>query len=151
GFLGRTGGAVVGSLVGSVPASPTPSAAARVQAIAFDAFAIFDPRPVVALAEELLPGKGTALSQAWRTRQFEYTWLRTAARRYADFWQVTEDALIFAARTLRLDLDRERRARLMNAYLDLKVWPDVSPALHTLKAAGTRLAFLSNFSRRMLE
>lgn len=80
GFLRLTGGAVVGSLVGSALASPSPSAAARVQAIAFDAFAIFDPRPVFALAEELFAGKGTALSQAWRTRQFEYTWWRTTAK-----------------------------------------------------------------------
>jgi 2-haloacid dehalogenase len=91
------------------------------------------------------------LSKAWRTRQFEYTWLRTVAGRYADFWQVTEDALVFAAKDLKVDLDSQRRARLMNAYLELKAWPDVPQALKSLKAAGIRLALLSNFSRRMLE
>jgi 2-haloacid dehalogenase len=63
-----------------------------IQAIAFDAFPIFDPRPVFALAEQLFPGKGVDLSNAWRTRQFEYQWLRALAGQYADFWRATEDA-----------------------------------------------------------
>ena len=91
------------------------------------------------------------MGKAWRTRQFEYTWLRTVAGRYADFWPVTENALVFAARDLKLELDSQRRARLMHSYLELKTWPDVPQALGSLKAAGIRLAFLSNFSRRMLE
>ncbi len=122
-----------------------------IQAVVFDAFPIFDPRPIFALTEELFPGKGAELGKAWRTRQFEYTWLRTVAGRYSDFWRVTEDALVFATRDLKLDLDSQRRARLMNAYLELKVWPDVPQALKALNEAGIRLAFLSNFSRRMLE
>src|SRR5215470_2869103 len=69
------------------------AAKSKIKAIAFDAFPIFDPRPVIALAEELFPGKGAALSDEWRIRQFEYTWLRLASRHYADFWQITQDAL----------------------------------------------------------
>ena len=122
-----------------------------VQAVAFDAFAVFDPRPIFTLVEELFPGRGVELSKIWRTRQFEYTWLRTVARRYADFWQVTEDALVFAARDLKLDLDSKKRDRLMNAYLELQAWPDVPQALKSLKAAGIRLSLLSNFSKQMLE
>lgn len=149
-FLSLTVGAVAGALVESRAASAV-ATDLPVQAIAFDAFPIFDPRPIFALAEELFPGRGAELGKAWRTRQFEYTWLRTVAGRYADFWQVTEDALVFAARDLKLDLDSKSRARLMNAYLDLKAWPNVPQALKSLKAAGIRLAFLSNFSRRMLD
>ena len=149
-FLAVAAGGAAGSVVGAV-SEAAGAAQSRVRAIAFDAFPIFDPRPVFKLAEELFPGKGTELSQAWRARQFEYTWLRTMAGRYADFWQVTEDALVFAARSLKLDLDPQMRARLRNGYLSLKTWPDVPQALRSLKAAGIRLAFLSNFSRRMLE
>jgi len=126
------------------------STSVRVEAIAFDAFPIFDPRPIFALGEEMFPGKGAELSQVWRTRQFEYTWLRTVGGRYADFWQVTEDALVFAAEALQLALAPSKRARLMNAYLELKTWPDVPDALKALKAPGIRLGFLSNFSHRML-
>ena len=128
----------------------TASEPLKIEAVAFDAFPIFDPRPVSALAEQLFPGKGAELSNAWRTRQFEYQWLRNISRRYADFWRTTEDALVFAAQLLRLELTAERRDRLMNAYLELDAWPDVSVALHALKNAGIRLALLSNMTERML-
>lgn len=149
-FLSLTASAVAGAVVEGRAASAV-AAYVPVQAIAFDAFPIFDPRPIPALADEVFPGRGPELCQVWRTRQFEYTWLRTVAGRYADFWNVTEDALVFAARSLNLDLDSQRRARLMNAYLELKAWPDVPQTLDSLKAAGIRLAILSNFSRRMLD
>ena len=124
---------------------------AKIRAIAFDSFPIFDPRPVFALAEEFFPGNGIALSDEWRTRQFEYTWLRVVAQRYADFWQVTEDALLFAANKLKLDLSAEKREKLMSGYLNLKAWPDVPPALSALKKSGVRLALLSNFTQNMLQ
>ena len=122
----------------------------KIRAIAFDAFPIFDPRPVSALAEELYPGRGSTLSDEWRVRQFEYTWLRTAAGRYTDFWHVSQDALVFAANKVNLLLTPEKRERLMNAYLELAVWPDAPPALHQLKKTGFRLVFLSNLTSRML-
>lgn len=122
----------------------------RIKAIAFDAFVIFDPRRISTLAGELFPGKGAQLSDAWRVRQFEYTWLRTAMGRYADFWQVTGDALLFAAKTLKIELAPEQRSRLMQAFLELKPWPGVAEGLKSLHGAGVRLAFLSNFTPDML-
>jgi len=122
-----------------------------VRAIAFDAFTTFDTRPITSLAEEFFPGRGTELSNLWRTRQFEYTWLRTLYGRYADFWQVTQDSLEFAAKMLKLELTDQRRQQFMNSYLQLKTFPDVLPALQALKDAGLRLAFLSNMTRRMLD
>ena len=123
----------------------------HVKAIAFDAFPIFDPRPIATLAEEVFPGKGTDLMNAWRIRQFEYSWLRTLTRHYVDFWQVTGDALVFAAGAVHLALTPEKRDRLMNAYLDIRCWPEVPAALHALKDAGIRLAFLSNMTETMLQ
>ncbi len=122
-----------------------------IKAIAFDAFPILDPRPVFALVEELFPGKGADLAAAWRTRQFEYAWLRTMSKSYADFWQVTEDALVFAAKMLKLDLTSDKRVRLMDAYLAIRCWPDAPAALRSLKNSGIRLAFLSNLTQKMLE
>jgi 2-haloacid dehalogenase len=123
--------------------------APRIKALAFDAFPIFNPGPVFARADAMFPGAG--LSDEWRTRQFEYTWLRLAARHYADFWRVTEDALVFATNKLKLRMSPESRSALMNSYLELKPWPDVVPALASMKAAGFRLALLSNFTPTMLE
>ena len=68
-----------------------------VRAFHFDAFPVFDPRPVAALAEAEFPGHGAELAALWRTRQFEYSWLRAIARDYVDFWQCTDDALLCAA------------------------------------------------------
>ena len=123
----------------------------KINAIAFDAFPIFDPRPVFALAEQLFPGKGTELSNVWRTRQFEYQWLRALSQQYANFWRVTEESLIFAAELLNLDLTSDKREKLMGSYLQLKTWPEVPIALHTLKSAGIRLAFLSNATANILD
>ncbi len=73
----------------------------KIKAIAFDAFAIFDPRPVFALTEKLFPGKGKEIAETWRVKQFEYTWLMVAAANIKISWIVTEDALLFAARNHR--------------------------------------------------
>lgn len=124
--------------------------ATRIKAVAFDAFAVFDPRPISALAESIFPGRGAELSNLWRTRQFEYTWLRTLMQRYVDFRRTTSDALLFAARSLKLELSDPDRARLLEAYFQLKAWPDTREALDALKARGVRLALLSNFTPEML-
>jgi 2-haloacid dehalogenase len=131
--------------IGAVEAAP------RVKAIAFDGLVVFDLRPIAALTEELFPGRGAEVGNAWRTRQFEYTWLRTLMGNYADFWQVTGDALRCAAQSLDLDLSREKHDRLIAAFLQLKAWPDVLPTLTAFKDAGIRMAFLSDFSAEMLD
>jgi 2-haloacid dehalogenase len=149
--IGAAGG-FAATLRASVPrafAAPRVGASGEVKAIAFDALTVFDPRPVFALADAMFPGSG--LSDEWRTRQFAYTWLRVAAQHYADFWQVTEDALVYAASKLKLKLGRNGRAALMNAYLELNAWPDVAPALESLIGSGLRLALLSNFTPQMLD
>lgn len=145
--------AAAGLATGLLTTTPLAKAAAkpRFKAIAFDGFAIWDPRPIFALAEQLFPGKGADLSNAWRTRQFDYQWLRVLMGRYADFWQATDDALVFSAEMLKLDLTPDKRKQLMNAYLELKAWPDVLPALQSLKAMGIRLAPLSNLSPAILD
>lgn len=125
--------------------------AAQFKAIAFDAFAILDPRPVVALAEQLFPGKGTELGNTWRTRQFEYQWLRALSGQYADFWQATEDSLVYAAEVLGLELTLDKRKQLMQAYLELKAWPDARLALESLRNSGLRLALLSNATPKILD
>jgi 2-haloacid dehalogenase len=140
------------TLAATAVAAPGAFAATRpFKAIAFDGFPIIDSRPVFAKVEELFPGKGAALSEAWRTRLFEYTWLRTLGGRYADFWQVTEQSLVFAAKASGIDLAADRRDALMQTWLALKAWQDVAPALKELKAAGIRMAFLTNLTERMLD
>ena len=125
-FLNLVAGGVATGVLLSTPMSQA-ATGPKIKALAFDAFPIFDPRPVFALVEQLFPGKGADLSNAWRVRQFEYQWLRALSGRYADFWQTTEDALVFAAKMLKLDLTADKRKQLMEAYLELKAWPEARP------------------------
>lgn len=135
-------------------AASRPPAQARprpIVALALDAFTVFDPRPLTALAERIAPGRGTALVATWRMRQFEYSWLRTVMHRYADFWTITGEALVYAAQAERVELAAAQRKRLMDAHLALPAYPDAGPALATLRQAGVRLALLTNLSPRMLD
>ncbi len=149
-FIHLASASIAAGLLAQAPLARA-ARAPKIKAIAFDAFPIFDPRPIFSLAERLFPGQGAALSNTWRSRQFEYQWLRALSGRYADFWQATDDALVFAGEQLKLDMTPHKRDLLMNAYLGLTAWPDVPPALRSLKDAGYRLAFLSNATPRILE
>jgi 2-haloacid dehalogenase len=122
------------------------------KAIAFDAYGtLFDVFSVTTLGEELFPGKGDALAQLWRLKQLQYSMLRSLMGRYRDFWRLTEDALVYAAKGLGLDLTPDKRARLLEAYLTLTPFPDVKPGLEALRRGGLRLAVLSNGEPKMLE
>jgi 2-haloacid dehalogenase len=145
--------AAAGAAANAVLPAPLGLAAppARIRAVAFDGFPILDPRPVVALAKALYPEKGEAFFDLFRTRLFEYQWLRALGGRYKDFFAIIEDAHRFAAAQLGLDASEEKRARLREAFLALKAWPDVAAALRALKNKGIGLAFLSNMTPRMLD
>ncbi len=124
----------------------------KIKGLAFDAYGtLYDVHSVIELGEQLFPGQGTALSNAWRLKQLQYTWQRSLMDRYADFWKVTEDGLVFAVNSLNLKLDPPKRKLLMDAYLSLKTFPDVPPGLRELSTAGYKLAILSNGSPRMLQ
>lgn len=152
-FLSLAAASVATAAAMSVAVRPAPLLAAatgNIKGILFDAFPILDLRPISALAESLYPNKGAELDTLWRTKLFEYNWLRVASQRYADFDTVCEDALVCATRILKLDLTEQNRARLLDAYLQLKAYPDVLPAVTAFKAAGLRLGFLSNLTPKML-
>jgi 2-haloacid dehalogenase len=131
-----------------------PAALPHVEALVFDAYGtLFDVHSVTQTAEALTPGCGAALSQLWRTKQLEYTWLgslmATAAFPRPDFSTVTAQALDFALEALAIELDPADRARLESAYLTLAPFPDVAAALSRL--APRPRWILSNGTRSMLE
>lgn len=124
----------------------------RTQAVLFDAYGtLFDVHSVIASAERLFPGHGAALSQAWRTKQLEYTWLRTLSSQYRDFHEVTGDALAWAARSLRLPLPAIDHAQLLDAYLTLRPFPENLEVLRELHRRGAVLGTLSNGTPAMLK
>jgi 2-haloacid dehalogenase len=119
------------------------------KALVFDAYGtLFDVHSVIQACEREFPGQGAALSRDWRAKQLEYTWLRSLMARFEDFWSVTEAALEFSCRARGLSLAPEARARLMDEYLRLALFPDARETLAAL--ANYKLLLLSNGSTRML-
>jgi 2-haloacid dehalogenase len=121
-----------------------------IQACVFDAYGtLFDVNSPSLIAQDTLGEKWQPLAELWRSKQLQYTWLRGLGGRYADFWQVTGDALDFALSTLQIE-DAVLRARLMNLYLTLDAYPEVPATLKQLKQSGIKLAILSNGTPAML-
>jgi 2-haloacid dehalogenase len=120
-----------------------------IDAVVFDAYGtLFDVHSVVRRCEELFPGKGTAMSQLWRSKQLEYTWLRSLMGRYEDFESVTRAALKFTCGALAVNWSEPVEATLMQEYRRLSPYPEVPAALAALK--DRKLAILSNGSPALL-
>ncbi|MGZ5571894.1 MAG: HAD-IA family hydrolase, partial [Usitatibacter sp.] len=116
----------------------------------FDAYGtLFDVHSVARFADTFFPGKGAALSAAWRTKQLEYTWLRSLMGRYEDFNRVTASSLEWALESLGLQAEEAARRALMDEYRSLATFPEVPAALEAL-ASRRPLAILSNGHPDML-
>lgn len=156
-FLTLLAGGTAASIMATAPLAlaartiKPPMGHPKFKAVAFDAFTVFDPRPIFALVEKLFPGQGTEFGRVWRNKQFDYAWVHMMAGHYEDFWKVTQDALVYSAHMLKVDLTKEKREQLLAACLTLKAWPDATASLQVLKGMGVKLAFLSNFTPMMLE
>jgi 2-haloacid dehalogenase len=101
------------------------------------------------LTREILGDKWQDVAELWRTKQLQYTWLRSLAGRHANFWQVTGDALDFVLDSLKL-ANPKVREELMDLYLRLSAYPEVKNVLAQLKARGFKCPILSNGSPNML-
>ncbi|GAC1580717.1 MAG: haloacid dehalogenase type II [Sphingomicrobium sp.] len=122
-----------------------------IRACVFDAYGtIFDFASAAARCAEIPEDKRAALTNLWRDKQLQYTWLRSLQGRYADFWQVTGEALDFTLDSLGIATPA-LRDRLMDLYLTLSAFPEVSDTLRRLKEAGFATAILSNGSPTMLK
>ena len=121
-----------------------------IRALVFDAYGtLFDVQSVRNLATDLCGDKGEIITQLWRMKQLEYTWLRTLMRCYEDFWSVTRAALEFALTSVGIAPTGSLCDELMDAYLHLDLYAEAPQALESLR--DHKLAILSNGSPRMLE
>ena len=122
-----------------------------IRACVFDAYGtLFDFASAARSCADVLGDAVERVSVLWRDKQLQYTWLRAAQGRHADFWQVTGDALDFTLETLGLQRP-ELRERLMRLYLALELFPEVPDVLAALRRAGLKTAILSNGTPSMLE
>jgi 2-haloacid dehalogenase len=123
-----------------------------VKAVVFDAYGtLYDVHSVYAKTEELCPGKGDLITQIWRLKQLEYTWLQTSLQDYRDFSFLTYASLQFALRAIGVAPSECLTKSLFDRYLDLDPYPEAKDALSQLKSRGDcKLAILSNGSTEML-
>lgn len=135
--------------MGSQPGRASDSPA--IQAVVFDAYGtLFDVHSAVAREASRVGDGAARLSETWRSKQLQYTWLRSLMGRWVNFEQVTAEALDFALDQEGISDDGLRQA-LLTAYDELACYPELPAVLATLGAAGVRTAILSNGSRRMLD
>lgn len=122
----------------------------KIEAVVFDAYGtLYDVQSVAAVTEEAFPGYGTAITQIWRMKQLEYTWLRSLMQRYESFWNVTRESLKFTLDGLGLQYSEAAFRTIMDKYLHLDLYPDARQALADL--SERKLAILSNGSQEMLD
>jgi 2-haloacid dehalogenase len=122
----------------------------QIDACVFDAYGtLFDVQSALGSLGNRVGADHGNLAAAWRTRQLEYTWLRSLMRCHADFWQLTSDALAVCLRELSID-DQQLHHDLMQAYLQLSAFPEVRSTLQILKQAGMKRAILTNGSPMMI-
>ena len=123
----------------------------KVTACVFDAYGtLFDVHSAVRRGGQALGDKAGAVSELWRQKQLEYTWLRSLMATHAEFWQVTSDSLDFALTASGVQ-DKALHGKLMDLYLSLEAYEEVDATLARLKGAGLTTAILSNGSPRMLD
>lgn len=121
----------------------------------FDAYGtLFDLHSAVARHAAAVGPSGTILSELWRNKQLEYSWIRSAMAPpvdgWKDFWSLTQEALDFAMAKMEIE-DRDLRKDLLDAYLTLSAFPEVRTTLERLKDGGMRTAIISNGTRAMLD
>ena len=123
---------------------------AGLRAVVFDAYGtLFDVSSAAERTRDLLGDRADPLSELWRQKQLQYTWLRALMGKHADFWQVTGDALDYSLDALRIATPDLRR-RLMEAFERIGPCADARDALARLRAARLKIAILSNGTPRML-
>ena len=122
-----------------------------IKACVFDAYGtLFDVHSAVGAHRQRLGKQANEVSNTWRSKQLEYTWLRSLMGDYADFWQVTGEALDYSLDAHGIK-DAALHEDLMQAYLKLEPYEEVHQVLSALKAAGYKTAILSNGAPPMLE
>lgn len=127
-----------------------PSVGTGVTAFVFDAYGtIFDVHSAVMRHGPRIGPHAQALSDVWRMKQLEYSWVLSLAGRWRNFWDLTEDALDFALARFP-DIATSIKPDLMAAYRTLAAYPEARATLLRLRDEGYRTAILSNGETTML-
>lgn len=121
-----------------------------IRAFVFDAYGtLYDVQSVMDRVERACPGRGMLITQLWRLKQLEYTWLRTCMDAFEDFAAVTRHSLAYALSAAGVEPSAALLTELESSYLHLAPAPEAEAALLAL---GNRIcAIFSNGSVTMLD
>lgn len=123
----------------------------NIKACVFDAYGtLFNIQAAVDGFREKLGDNADRFASVWRSKQLEYTWLRSMMNLYTDFWEVTLDALDYTLQYLKIE-EKGLREQLMEAYMHPQCYEEVPGVLSILKQQGIKNVILSNGSPFMLK
>ena len=118
----------------------------------FDAYGtLFDVHAAAERHKQAIGPKWQQLSQTWRTKHIEYTWVHSLSQRPVSFWEIAQLSLDYAIASAGAAIPVEVRERLLAAYRTMDAYPEVAEVLAALKKRGARLAILSNGDPDMLD
>lgn len=121
-----------------------------IDAFVFDAYGtLYDVQSVSQVTKEEFPEHGDLITQVWRLKQLEYTWLRSLMGSYRSFWEITEESLIYTLNAVGVKSNKASRDRIMDKYLHLDPHHDSISALNAL--SDVPLAILSNGNQEILD
>jgi 2-haloacid dehalogenase len=124
----------------------------RIAAVIFDAYGtLLDVHAAMSRHAARLGPAWQAISADWRTKQIEYTWVRSLAgpAQHRDFWRLTEEALAWTAARHGIT-DTALLADVLQAYRRLDAYPDAASVLTRMRDSGVARAILSNGEPTML-
>ena len=117
----------------------------RPSVLAFDVYGtLIDPFRMEDHLRAIFGGRAKEATELWRSKQLEYSFRRALMKKYESFDVCTAQALRFVSRQLDVPLDEETVRNLLDQYLRLPAYPDVSAALEQLEARGFKIVACSN-------
>ncbi|MBA5779186.1 haloacid dehalogenase type II [Stappia sp. F7233] len=121
-----------------------------VKAVVFDAYGtLYDVQSLSSVTEEMFPGKGELITQVWRLKQLEYSWLRSQMGAFRDFWSISQESLAYTLDCLGVAYDKAVFETIMDKYRHLDPYSDTISSLQGL--SSLKRAILSNGSQGMLD
>jgi 2-haloacid dehalogenase len=122
----------------------------QAKAVVFDAYGtLFDVHSAVSRHSVQIGPEAARLSDIWRSKQLEYSWVLSLAERYEPFEVLTERALDYAFARCPT-VNPTIRPLLLEAYRALDAYPEVKTTLRALRDRGLRTGILSNGNPGML-